>query len=128
MVHLRQRYPRWTRSSSDGRYLTWQPSSHLSLLPSLQSYGIPDIDQYLAQNLSSEHTHGLESSRLSTWDVIDIHTSLVDQLPLRPTIADLRHTLVRAILSLEEHHGGPVVGEILFERARRAGRLRDEIM
>ena len=35
---------RWYGSSSDGRYLTWQPSSHLSLLPSLQSYGNPDID------------------------------------------------------------------------------------
>lgn len=62
----------------------------------------------------------LKGSGLSTGDVVEIETTLVDELSLRATIADLRNSLVCSVLGLEEHDGGPVVRLVLLEGAGRA--------
>ena len=52
--------------------------------------------------------------------VVHIQTTIVDQLALGTTVSDLRYADVAAVLVLEEHDGGPVVGLVLGERTRRA--------
>jgi hypothetical protein len=64
----------------------------------------------------------LEGRDLSTGDIVDIETTIVDELALGASVAGLGHTLERPVLGLVEHDGGPVVGLVLLERARSARR------
>lgn len=75
-----------------------------------------------------EMTNLGEGSGLATGDVVDIETTVVDELALGTTVADLGNALVLALLVLEEHDSSPVVGEILNEGARRASGLGDEVV
>lgn len=63
----------------------------------------------------------LESGSLSAGNVVDVQTTLVDELALRATVSSLGNTNVRSVLVVEEHNSGPVVGLVLDEGARRAG-------
>jgi hypothetical protein len=73
-------------------------------------------------------TYGLESGGLSAWDIVDIETSVVHQLSLRSTVSNLGHALVGAVLVLEKHDCGPVVGFVLGESAGSAGGLGGQVV
>jgi hypothetical protein len=71
--------------------------------------------------VSSQHPESwLERSHLRIVvcrGIIDSHAS---DLAVKITIRNLRNALVRSIAGLEVHIGGPVVGLVFGERARRA--------
>jgi hypothetical protein len=82
----------------------------------------------------------LEGGYLAAGDVVDVETSVIDELALRTTVSDLLYesacysllllshhngtylwyTDVGAVLSLEEHNSSPVVRLVLVEAASRA--------
>lgn len=66
-------------------------------------------------------THLSESCCLSTGDIVDIQTTVVDKLALRSAVAGLRHAVVAPVLCLEEQDGCPVVALVLNETAAGAG-------
>ena len=76
----------------------------------------------------TKETYRLESSDSAAGNVIDVETALVDELALGTAVADLGHPVVAAVAGLEEHDGGPVVGQVLDEAARRARRLGREVV
>ena len=73
-------------------------------------------------------TYGLERGDLAAGNVVDVETALVDELTLGATVPDLWHTLVGPVLGLKEHDGGPVIGQVLNEAARGAGRSGYEVV
>jgi len=80
-------------------------------------------------SVSGNHSESLfESSDFSVWNVVDVETTIVDEFSLWSTVSDLRNTVESTVLSFEEHNSGPVVRQVLHERAGRAGRQFGEIM
>jgi hypothetical protein len=73
-------------------------------------------------------THRLESGDLAAGNVVDIEASLVFEPALGAAVANLGDALVGAVLGLEEHDGGPVVGFVLGEAARRAAGPLGEVV
>lgn len=73
-------------------------------------------------------TYLLERGGLAAGDVVDIQAAVLDEVALGPAVADLGDADVAAVLVVEEHDGGPVVGQVLLEGARRAGRLARQVV
>lgn len=63
----------------------------------------------------------LEGGSLAAGNIVKVETTLVNELSLRATVADLGDTLVGSVLGLVEHDGGPVVGLVFLECARCTG-------
>jgi hypothetical protein len=70
----------------------------------------------------------LEGRDLAAGDVVDIKTAIVDELALGASVSGLGNADVAAVLVLEEHDGGPVVGLVLYEAARCALGLLGDIL
>lgn len=76
-----------------------------------------------------EHrTYRSEGGGLAAGNVVDVETTLVDELTLGTAVADLGNAVIRSVLVLEKHDGRPVVGQILGERAGCAGRSLDQVI
>jgi len=91
--------------------------------------GLGHLGVFLVRRVAGNHAETrLEGRRLAAGDVVNVETAVVDELALGTAVAHLGHAPVGAVLGLEEEDGGPVVGHILLEAARRAGRLLDQVM
>lgn len=75
------------------------------------------ISRLALLNFQHMDSHLLECRHLAARNIVDVETTIVDELSLWSTVSNLGHPDVAAILVLEEHNGGPVVGLILLETA-----------